>query len=143
MFDLIQHLTKFKTNWQKLSLTHQKEFNIFVANKFFATNFEQILFVNDLQQYTTLTPEQVYNIYLKSLPKFVKLNFIKKTKKELPKDLLQFLSKIKQTSKKELEQFVSNLTEYEFVKFCKNYGTDDKTTKKWTKELQFQPVPKT
>lgn len=135
MFEIIQHLTKFKTNWNKLSPNLQKEFSTFVANKFLATNFEQISFVNDLQQYSLLTNEQVYNIYLRKLPKFVKLNFVKKTKKELPKDLIQFLSKIKKTSKKELEQFVSNLSQEEFEKFCNNYGVEQKTIKKWTKEI--------
>jgi Zn-dependent M32 family carboxypeptidase len=135
MFEIIQHLTKFKTNWNKLSPSLQKDFSIFVANKFLATNFDQILFVNDLQQYTALTNEQVYSIYLKKLPKYVQLNFVKKTKKELPKDLIQFVSKIKKTSKKEIEQFVKNLAQEEFEKFCKNYGVDLKTIKKWTKEI--------
>ena len=135
MFEIIQHLTKFKTNWNKLSPNLQKEFSTFVANKFLATNFEQISFVNELQQYSLLTNEQVYNIYLRKLPKFVKLNFVKKTKKELPKDLIQFLSKIKKTSKKELEQFVSNLSQEDFEKFCNNYGVEQKTIKKWKKEI--------
>ena len=135
MFEIIQHLTKYKTDWNKLPPNLQKNFNIFAVNLFLATNFEQISFVNDLQQYTSLTNEQVYSIYLRKLPKFVKLNFVKKTKKELPKDLIQFLSKIKKTSKKELEQFVTNLSQEEFEKFCNNYGVDQKTIKKWTTEL--------
>jgi hypothetical protein len=136
MFELIQHLTKFKTNWNKLSPTLQKEFSIFVANKFLATNFAQIEFVNELQKYTQLTDEQVYNIYLRKLPKYVQLNFVKKTKKELPKDLLQFVSKIKPIcSKKELEQFVSSLTEIEFTQLCNNYQIELKTIKKWKKAI--------
>lgn len=135
MFELIQHLTKFKTNWNKLSTNLQKDFSIFVANKFLATNFDQILFVNEIQQYTALTNEQVYNIYLKRLPKYVQLNFVKKTKKELPKELIQFVSKIKKTSKKEIEQLVKNWSIEDFDKFCRNYGVEDKTIKKWKKEI--------
>ena len=134
MFEIIQYLTKFKTNWNKLSPTLKKDFSIFVANKFLATNFTQIEFVNELQQYTQLTDEQVYNIYLRKLPKYVQLNFVKKTKKEFPKDLLQFVSKIKPIcSKKELEQFVSNLNEIEFTQLCQNYQIDNKTIQKWKK----------
>lgn len=134
MFDLIQHLTKFKTKWVKLSPLQQKEFSIFVANKFIATNFAQITFVNELQQYTQLSDEQVYNIYLQQLPKFVQLNFVKKTKKELPKDLIKFVSNIKQTcSKKELEQFVLAMSGTEFEQFCNNYQIESTTIKKWKK----------
>jgi Zn-dependent M32 family carboxypeptidase len=134
MFEIIQHLTKFKTNWSKLSPTLQKDFSIFVANKFLATNFAQIEFVNELQKYTQLTDEQVYNIYLIKFPKYVQLNFVKKTKKELPKDLIQFVSKIKPIcSKKELEQFVSSLNEIEFTQLCNNYQIDTKTIVKWKK----------
>ena len=136
MFDLIQHLTKFKTKWSKLSQLQQKEFSVFVANKFIATNFTQIAFVNDLQQYTQLSDEQVYNIYLRQLHKFVPLNFIKKTKKELPKDLIKFVSNIKHTcSKKELEQFILAMSDTDFIQFCNNYQIESTTIKKWQKAI--------
>lgn len=136
MFDIIQHLTKFKTSWHKLPTNLQKEFNVFILHKFLATNFNQIDLANELQQYTTLTNEQVYTIYLKKLPKYVQLNFIKKNKKTLSKDLIQFVANIVKKSKKDVEEFILNLSEDDFVKFFKNYGVDDKTIKKWKKEIQ-------
>jgi hypothetical protein len=137
MFKFIDYLTINKISWEKLSKADQKEFSPFVLNLFLVNHFELISLINEVQNNTHLSNEEVYKIYLKILPKkkfYTK--FIKKSSDKYDKDLIKFFSKIKQDSKHYIIEYLKTLSKKEIINILSQQQVAVTTIKKWTKDLE-------
>jgi hypothetical protein len=138
LFNHLEDLTNNKKlRWEDLNEEDKKSFLPFLVNRFVSMNPYYIDKVNKINQYTySLNPKDVYNYYLNSLPKRkVFFKYIKKSKKEENKELIEVLQSYFCESSKIVEQYLENLPKDQIIKILQNLSYDEKEIKKLTKNL--------
>lgn len=122
IFDLIGCIFQFKTKWEDLTESDQKQFSPYMINRFISMDPEYVQVVNYLQQYTLtgMRPREVYKLYLDLLPKRKFWSKYIKSKTDssdkISNDLVEFISKQQNWSTSECKE---NL---EFLMLNDNYA---------------------
>lgn len=134
LFDLLQEIFHGKTPWEELSRTEQKNFSVYMINRFISMDMNYTDIIAGLQKYTmgVMTPEMVYKMYQDVFPKrkfFQK--YIKPSKKvEKNSELVDLLSEEMQWSKYETETNLDLLSNKFLTNFLTARGFSEKEIKK-------------
>ncbi len=137
-FETVDHLTVYKTEWNKLSASQKKAFNIFMTNKTLSMTSDNIDVVNLIQYYgrtTSIIPSKnLYQMYLNILPnKKMHSRYVKKTVQKYNKELLSILAEYYQLSRNNIKSYVDILDPDAIGHILYSLGYDDKTIKKLLK----------
>ena len=137
---LFQHLSGIKekkARWDSLSQMDKKSFKPFMINRWLSMNMDLLPIVNELQKYTigTLSPKEVYNLYLDFLPKKKTFDKYIKGKKEgkYNKQLLTYLSNWYSVSQREVMDYLEILSKDDVIDILTKYGMTTKEAKKLMK----------
>lgn len=131
VFDWLKSVTYTKEPWNSFTEDEQGTFNSYILNRFISMHESYLDIVNYVQTLWQLTPEQIYLIYCKYLPKqYVYSKYIKSSKPKANKELLQTLANHFKVSMREVKQYLLILTETEIKAILQSRGMNDEEVNK-------------
>lgn len=110
LFDFLKCLTYQKTQWENLSELDQKNFNIYMINRFVSMDMDLIHLANYLQAYNMfkMNNREAYKLYYDLLPKnkiyFKYIKARKDSKNKINDNLISLFSEYFKWSSKETEE---------------------------------------
>jgi len=124
--DWLNHLTVYKTPWEKHSLEEQKTYLPFIVNLWLSMCPELIEIISDVQKYQ-VSNKHHYNLYLKVLPKKkLYYRWIKAKKNNYSEDVIDLLASFYKTSTREISDSLDILDEQKIKSILSNMGINDK-----------------
>lgn len=124
--DWLNHLTVYKTPWEKHSLEEKKTYNPFLTNLWLSMCPELIEIISDVQKYQ-VSNKHHYNLYLKVLPKKkLYYRWIKAKKNNYSEDVIDLLASFYKTSTREISDSLDILDEQKIKSILSNMGINDK-----------------
>ena len=134
VFNFTTEICEGKRDWNKFTEEDKKGWNTFMVHRILSMSKDYIEFVNEFQKYQSLTPEQIYTVYCKVIPrKKIWLKFIKPANKEINKELVKLISTYFECSSEEAKVNLKLLSKDQINDILSDYGLDSKTIKKLIK----------
>lgn len=126
IFDHLSGIREKKVPWESLSESDKKSFTPYIVNRFISMNSEDIIFINEFQQYTIgiLSPREVYKLYYSVLPekkkfaKYIKNN----SEKKFTPELLSYMTSWFQVSSSECIDYLELMSKDEVTTILEKYG---------------------
>jgi len=129
----IKEMTTKKTPWSSISMTEQKTYNPFIMNLWLSMNPDWLEIVNEVQSQQVPNRDH-YNFYKGILPKKQPFfRWIKASKKEYSKDVIDKLAIYYSCSSREIIDSLCILTEQNISDILMKMGISDKEIKKMLK----------
>jgi hypothetical protein len=124
--DWLNHMTVYKTPWNKISSEEQKTYNSYINNLWLSMVPEYIEVINQVQSYQVPNRDH-YNFYLKVLPK-KKLFFrwIKPKSKKYNKDVINRLAELYNEGIRQINDSIDCFEEQQIVNILENMGLQTK-----------------
>ena len=134
IFDWLNQINYYKKSWDSFEEHEQKEFNVYMINRFLSMDDDLIEIVNYFQKYSIglLQPREVYKWYCNILPKQKRFNKYIKGKKsnKYPDWVINIFCKYFECSKKEAVEYLYLMNKSEIKNVLEKYGTNPKEIKK-------------
>ena len=125
----IDHMTAYKTPWDKISQEEQKSYNPFINNLWLSMNPDFIEIVNEVQKFQVPNRDH-YNLYCKILPKKKPyFRWIKARKKVYSKDVVKLLASFYNVGTKEIYDSLCVLSKEKIINILKQMSYNDKQIK--------------
>lgn len=137
VFDWTKEIMTNKRSWDSFNDDERNIFNVFMIHKILSMTPDYIHLVNYVQKIPYTEKEKIYRIYCELIPKkFIFSKYIKSSKKDTNKDILEKISKYYECSLGEAEEYVSLLRKEGIIDILNKLGIDEKEQKKLIKELK-------
>ena len=133
IFDWVKQMSYDKEPWSSFSNEEHEIFSNFMINKIISMNPNYIELVAEIQEYQ-LPKQSLYEFYCKTLPKQKSFNkYIKPTKQQYVKEVLNLLSEYFQISTREVLDYCNILTQQDVTTILQQLGKEEKEIKKLLK----------
>lgn len=133
VFDWVKQLSYDKEPWSSFSNEEHEIFSNFMINKIISMSPNYIELVAEIQEYQ-FPKQNLYEFYCKTLPKQKFFNkYIKPTKQQYSKEVLNLLSEYFQISTREVVDYCDILTKQDIIEILQQLGRDVKEIKKLLK----------
>ena len=133
IFDWVKQMSYYKEPWSSFSNEEHEIFSNFMINKIISMNPNYIELVAEIQEYQ-LPKQSLYEFYCKTLPKQKSFNkYIKPTKQQYVKEVLNLLSEYFQISTREVLDYCNILTQQDVTTILQQLGKEEKEIKKLLK----------
>lgn len=137
IFDWTKEIMTNKRSWNSFTNEEKNIFNSYMCNKILSMTPDYIQIVNYAQIIPHDKKEQLYKFYCNLIPKGYKFSkFIKGSKKNANKDVLEKVAQYYECSLGEAEEYVSLLRIEGVVDILQKLGLESKEIKKLTKEIK-------
>lgn len=137
LFDHLSGIREKKVKWETLSEMDKKSFSPYMINRWLSMNMDLLPVINELQKYTigTLSPRDVYKLYLDFLPKQKTYDKYIKGKRDdkYNNEVLEYLSKWYSVSQREVVDYLDILPKESVLDILMKYGLTNKEAKKLLK----------
>ncbi len=129
-FELINCITKYNVNWNKLTEQDKKDFNVFSINRMLSNSSKNIDIVNLFQRYPKIPKNIIFNVYSNLCEEE---NFKYNKRNINNKDLVNIISNYYEISNRESKEYLLNITKDELKLFLYSIGLEEKEIKKLLK----------
>lgn len=136
VFNIINYLTFDKKPYSELDEEEIKCINVWMINRILSMRQEYCLIVNNIQSIPNISPEMLYNIYLRLLPKSKKYVPYIKARNSNDNPDIKFLSDKLEISSRELNEYFKFLTKEQIDEYIQYFGgnvVEGKTPKSTSK----------
>lgn len=136
IFDTLNNVSNYKDKdyFKNLNESEQKDFNIFMLQRYISMEKKYISFISFIDKYAfnCLDKEMYHKLLVVSLPKEKKFfNYLKKNKEKKKEELLiEMLAKKFKVSKTEATDYLIFLSVDDKKKLLEGFSLDDKVIKK-------------
>lgn len=124
VFSWFKEITFSKRKWEEFSESELSTWNTYMINRILSMNVDFIELINYVQSVKNLKPKEIYNIYIKYIPKKnIYSEYIIPSIKENKhsQENINYLAEYLNCSKKEVKQYLPLIPEKELSDFFNNF----------------------